>query len=431
MRFMAHTRMILMSGLKWYDYEGKVGDYDSFVTFVEATIIRKGSSEELPEHFIRAFWNNKPMPYSASSRTKGGRPCAILLLRLPSTELVNDPLHVKDSTMATMTNRMIFVYLPRGAKAGTLITYHKDPTSTMPWLDEVKNEAWDRMERMPREKFFLHLLSESLGSSQEILDCYRKQLDALIDVRVSKSPTAVVEWMNLIARQAQVLKRCLFGDKTAVSELCEALALEGQATLQILSDLSDVAEEIEGNAMDAVKLRMGLVGFRAQENMKLFTYVAAVTAPMAVLTGWYGMNFDFMPELHFEESYPVFAAFAVGVTIFMVCVMAWKNRDTGSSVIDQSLHAMVAEELTGTTDGTMAVMKALNANRNSRSGRSNSLLFSHKSDLNETFSNVPLVLSPERDEPPVISFFAPIEVGIDAPLQPDAHPTHSGPTPAT
>ena len=70
--------------------------------------------------------------------------------------------------------------------------------------------------------------------------------------------------------------------------------------------MCQLAEEIETNAIDTRDLRMGLVGFRAQENMKAFTYISAITAPLGVLTGWFGMNFENMPELKQENAYWVF-----------------------------------------------------------------------------------------------------------------------------
>ena len=40
-----------------------------FMSIVEAKIFGKSSKEELPEHFMRAFLNNKPMPFSAKAHT--------------------------------------------------------------------------------------------------------------------------------------------------------------------------------------------------------------------------------------------------------------------------------------------------------------------------------------------------------------------------
>eukprot|EP00759_Apiculatamorpha_spiralis_P044314 PhF_6_TR41324/c1_g2_i3/m.62637 len=205
-------------GLCWMDYEGESDSCDSFLQFVETVLFQKGTGEELPSSFLRAFWDNKPMPFASKGHTKGGRTAVMLLLRLPSRELVADPIRVKDSIMATMTNRFVIIYMPRGMQQGDLITYHKDPTAAIPWLEEIKSNVHKYLADYSRENFVLHLLSESMQTTKVVLDAYRSQLETLQDVKITRSPTAVVEWMNLIARQSQVLKRCLSRDAEAITE---------------------------------------------------------------------------------------------------------------------------------------------------------------------------------------------------------------------
>lgn len=49
--------------------------------------------------------------------------------------------------------------------------------------------------------------------------------------------------------------------------------------------------------------------------MRLFTVITAVFLPLTLMVGWYGMNFENMPEMKWEYGYPVF----VGVSV-LVCV---------------------------------------------------------------------------------------------------------------
>lgn len=49
--------------------------------------------------------------------------------------------------------------------------------------------------------------------------------------------------------------------------------------------------------------------------MRLFTVITTVFQPLTLMAGWYGMNFTYMPELHWKYAYPVF----IGVSIF-VCL---------------------------------------------------------------------------------------------------------------
>jgi magnesium transporter len=49
---------------------------------------------------------------------------------------------------------------------------------------------------------------------------------------------------------------------------------------------------------------VGLIGIEQNAAMKLFSWVAIVFLPPTLIAGIYGMNFDFMPELHWHLGYP-------------------------------------------------------------------------------------------------------------------------------
>jgi Mg2+ and Co2+ transporters len=52
--------------------------------------------------------------------------------------------------------------------------------------------------------------------------------------------------------------------------------------------------------------------------MRVFTVVAVVFMPLTLLTGIWGMNFEYMPELHLRYGYPIalFILLALGVGLF-------------------------------------------------------------------------------------------------------------------
>jgi Mg2+ and Co2+ transporter CorA len=54
----------------------------------------------------------------------------------------------------------------------------------------------------------------------------------------------------------------------------------------------------------------------------LLTVVTTLLTPMQLLSGVYGMNFDFMPELHWHYGYPVFWA----VNLMIIASLAWYFR---------------------------------------------------------------------------------------------------------
>ncbi len=50
------------------------------------------------------------------------------------------------------------------------------------------------------------------------------------------------------------------------------------------------------------------------EIMKVLTVISTIFIPLTFITGFYGMNFEFMPELHTRWSYPII----IGLMIIMI-----------------------------------------------------------------------------------------------------------------
>lgn len=59
--------------------------------------------------------------------------------------------------------------------------------------------------------------------------------------------------------------------------------------------------------------------------MKRLTVMAAVFIPITYLTGVYGMNFQYMPELSWKLGYPLFMLFSVIIGIGTYIFMKWKK----------------------------------------------------------------------------------------------------------
>ena len=59
--------------------------------------------------------------------------------------------------------------------------------------------------------------------------------------------------------------------------------------------------------------------------MKFLTVVTTLFMPLTLIVGWYGMNFEHMPELEFKYSYPIVFGFSLLLVIIM-CVIFKKKK---------------------------------------------------------------------------------------------------------
>ena len=63
---------------------------------------------------------------------------------------------------------------------------------------------------------------------------------------------------------------------------------------------------------------LSTISNKMNEIMKVLTMFAAIFIPLTFLAGIYGMNFEYMPELHLENAYYIILGVMCGLAISMI-----------------------------------------------------------------------------------------------------------------
>ncbi|MDU0435528.1 CorA family divalent cation transporter [Staphylococcus haemolyticus] len=79
----------------------------------------------------------------------------------------------------------------------------------------------------------------------------------------------------------------------------------------ITDDIKDNNESYRSNRINGV--------------MNVLTIISSIFFPLSFLTGWYGMNFSYMPELDWHYSYFVFIAISLVVVVSLITL--FKKKD--------------------------------------------------------------------------------------------------------
>lgn len=66
------------------------------------------------------------------------------------------------------------------------------------------------------------------------------------------------------------------------------------------------------------------IDLKMNSTMKFFTVITTLFLPLTLITGWYGMNFQNMPELSSPYGYP--AVIAVSVTVVLICILIFRKK---------------------------------------------------------------------------------------------------------
>jgi magnesium transporter len=192
-----------------------------------------------------------------------------------------------------------------------LITHHKGPMRSIATLRELcsKNLA----SSFPKGvDFLIHQILDQL------FEHYFPNLDAiedkvqLVQVEVFEDPTRetldrifalkkdVLQLRRICAPQREIVNRLARGEFKVVSARAAVYFRDIYDNLYRIVEASFSYQDIVQSLLDAY---LSAVSNRLNETMKRLTVIGAIMAALTVITGVYGMNFEFMPELHWKFGY--------------------------------------------------------------------------------------------------------------------------------
>ena len=67
-----------------------------------------------------------------------------------------------------------------------------------------------------------------------------------------------------------------------------------------------------------IQVYVSMVSNQLNDTIRVLTLIATVMLPLTVITGIYGMNFEFMPELHWKIGYPLVLILMAVVSVLMI-----------------------------------------------------------------------------------------------------------------
>jgi magnesium transporter len=91
-------------------------------------------------------------------------------------------------------------------------------------------------------------------------------------------------------------------------------------TIQVIDSLESIREMVNST----LDIYLSNMSNKMNEVMKVLTIIATIFIPLTILAGIYGMNFEFMPELHYKWSYPLF--WFVIFLLFIVMFFFFRKR---------------------------------------------------------------------------------------------------------
>lgn len=165
-----------------------------------------------------------------------------------------------------------------------------------------------------------------LQQAEDALDHYEEGLFS------PKLKTPSLQKIHLLKRRVSLIKRMLWQSHSVIQRLTPS----GERSQSVYQDLKENAEsyhfwadQLHEEIQNLLSMHVALASHRTNEVMRVLTIFSAFFLPLTFIVGVYGMNFDFMPELHSRWAYPVvvgFMALVSGVIFFWFRRRGWLRR---------------------------------------------------------------------------------------------------------
>ncbi len=120
---------------------------------------------------------------------------------------------------------------------------------------------------------------------------------------------------RITSKQLNVIYRIAHGEFPLIEEKHLPFYRDVHDHLMRVSDLSDSYRDAIGGLLD---IQFNVVSNRTNEVVKVLTIFSAIMLPLSVIAGIYGMNFDYMPELHTQNGFYVTLGFMALVTALLL-----------------------------------------------------------------------------------------------------------------
>lgn len=222
-----------------------------------------------------------------------------------------DPAADKEAdTIQELTNKIAIYYTD-----ALVITIHQ---SEITFIDELKKELIDahQVRNIP------HLLNRIVKSVLLSYDEPARKLADEIDfyesqVFLENKIPRILKGIYHLRRKIDVTKRLLMLSRDILENVDdpEHQNPNTRDTRDLFVRLETLYDSMSENTNQLLNIYFSISSQRVNEVIRILTIFSVFFMPLTFIAGIYGMNFEFMPELHWKWGYPAAMALMLLITI--------------------------------------------------------------------------------------------------------------------
>lgn len=198
--------------------------------------------------------------------------------------------------------------------------------------DIVLQTEWER--ESGAVLFFLRFLEQTLQDDTEYLQiieesCYDME-EHILSGKCENNPANTMLYFR-----KHLLVRCFHYQQ--MTDMCETLETNmndifSEKELVLLAGFRNKADRLYQHCqmlreymVQIRELYQQQIDIQQNSTMKVLTIVTAVFAPLSLIAGWFGMNFENMPEIHSSYGYPGVIILCMLVVVIEIAYFKYKR----------------------------------------------------------------------------------------------------------
>jgi magnesium transporter len=157
---------------------------------------------------------------------------------------------------------------------------------------------------------FVTMLGPLDGRCERLSDDIHERFDAQANKKILDLKHQVLVMKRVVTSLRDILMRLSGRRIPVVTEACRESLQDIYDHAHVLVASIESLREMAASTLDSY---MSVLAQRLNETMKVLTVFSAIIMPMTLVAGVYGMNFDWMPEIHWRFGY------AWALVLMVVC----------------------------------------------------------------------------------------------------------------
>ncbi len=207
-----------------------------------------------------------------------------------------------------------------------IITFQEEVGNELDPVRERLRKGGSRLRKAEAGYLMYAILDVIVDGYFNVLEKIGSALEDIEESILTRLPANTLKHVHHLKREMIFLRKSIWPVREVLSNLQhDESPLIPEAAQPYLRDvydhiiqIMDTLETYRDLLSGVQDLYHSILGNRMNEIMKVLTIISTLFIPLTFIVGVYGMNFEFMPELHSHWGYPVVWLVMILITVFLL-----------------------------------------------------------------------------------------------------------------